>query len=73
VGITHAQRGNSAGASRLVQRGAGHLSRYAGQSRHGVDVSDLLRWCEQNATNPAAAIPRLRRSPPAPGAVVRTS
>jgi nitronate monooxygenase len=63
VGITHAHRGNGAGAARLVQRGAGNLRGYAGQSPHGIDVNGLLQWCEQNAPDPAAALPRLRCGP----------
>ncbi|HST80271.1 MAG TPA: DUF309 domain-containing protein [Kineosporiaceae bacterium] len=63
VGITHSHRGNSAGATRLVERGAGNLRGYAGQSPHGIDVNGLLRWSEQNAPDPSGALPRLRLSP----------
>jgi nitronate monooxygenase len=61
VGITHAQRGNRTGASRLVQRGAGHLKGYAAEVPHGIDVAGLLQWCERNAADPAGGeLPRLR-------------
>ena len=59
VGITHAQRGNQIGATRLLKRGAKLLGRYRAGSPHGIDVAELLRWCERNATNPSAEIPRL--------------
>jgi hypothetical protein len=68
VGITHAHRGNRAGASRLVQRGAGHLSGYAGQSPYGIDVDGLMRWCRQNAADPSAMLPQLRAVAQAPDA-----
>jgi nitronate monooxygenase len=60
VGITHAQRGNRTGASRLVRRGVGHLTGYAADSPHGIDVAGLLHWAERNAGDPAAELPRLR-------------
>jgi nitronate monooxygenase len=60
VGITHAQRGNRTGASRLVRRGAAHLAGYTARSPHGIDVAGLLEWSERNAADPAAELPRLR-------------
>lgn len=60
VGITHAQRGNHSGATRLVERGAGHLRRYAGDRPHGIDVAGLLQWCERNSAAPAANRLQLR-------------
>ncbi len=40
VGLTHVARGNTVGASRLVERGAGRLERYAGGGgpAYGMDV-----------------------------------
>jgi hypothetical protein len=40
VGLTHVARGNNVGASRLVERGAGRLERYAegGGPAYGMDV-----------------------------------
>jgi hypothetical protein len=40
VGLTHGERGNSVGAARLVERGAGRLEEYArgGGTTHGVDL-----------------------------------
>jgi uncharacterized protein len=44
VGLTHAARGNSLGASRLVERGAGRLERYVagGGPSYGMDVSGFV-------------------------------
>jgi hypothetical protein len=40
VGLTHVARGNTVGASRLVERGAGRLERYAdgGGPTYGMDL-----------------------------------
>jgi hypothetical protein len=45
VGLTHARRGNTVGASRLVQRGVGRLDRYlaGGGPTYGLDVAELVR------------------------------
>ena len=60
VGITHARRGNRTGATRLVERGAGHLRRHAGDVPHGIDLTGVLQWCDEHAQAPAAAPLRLR-------------
>ncbi|WP_338090869.1 DUF309 domain-containing protein [Planosporangium thailandense] len=57
VGITHAQRGNLAGAVRLVDRGVERLRPYAGTPPHGIDVAGVLAWHARNAADPAAADP----------------
>jgi hypothetical protein len=44
VGLTHAARGNAAGAARLVGRGAGNVAPYAADPPHGLDVAGLLAW-----------------------------
>jgi predicted metal-dependent hydrolase len=44
VGLTHALRGNAAGAVTLLSRGADRLSGYAGSEPHGVDVDGLIAW-----------------------------
>lgn len=67
VGITHAQRGNRTGASRLVQRAAGLLGPFAADPPHGIDVGELLRWCERNTTDPQAERPQLRPVAVTPG------
>jgi hypothetical protein len=74
VGLTHAARGNRAGAQTLLERGARSLGTASGTAvRLGVDDAGLTSW----ATGLAAAAagdapldprpPRLRR-PEAPGA-----
>jgi len=45
VGLTHAARGNSVGAQRLVERGAGHLQAYADGScltSFDLDVNSVI-------------------------------
>jgi hypothetical protein len=44
VGLTHVARGNSVGASRLVERGAGRLEGYdaGGGPTYGIDVLGFL-------------------------------
>jgi hypothetical protein len=44
VGLTHAARGNRAGAVALIARGAANLAGYRDQPPHGVDVPGLLAW-----------------------------
>ena len=42
VGLTHAQRGNAAGATALLERGAERVATFAGEPPHGIDVSCLV-------------------------------
>jgi uncharacterized protein len=42
VGITHIQRGNTAGAASVLARAANHLDDAVGAARHGVDVDALI-------------------------------
>ena len=42
VGLTHARRGNPAGAASLLRRGAARLAPYAGTGPHGIDVDAVL-------------------------------
>jgi predicted metal-dependent hydrolase len=44
VGLTHALRGNSAGAATLLRRGADRVSGYAEEPPYGIDVTALLDW-----------------------------
>ncbi|MEE1927074.1 DUF309 domain-containing protein [Streptomyces sp. TRM 70351] len=61
VGVTHAARGNTAGAVTLLRRGAGSIAPYEEAPPHGVDVAGLGAW--------AAALAReLPGAPAAPGA-----
>jgi len=44
VGLTHALRGNRAGAATLLRRGADRICGYADQPPYGIDVTGLLGW-----------------------------
>jgi uncharacterized protein len=69
VGLTHARRGNAAGASRLLRRSADRIEPYAGSPPHAIAVADLTAWARNlaahiDATAPAdlpatAMVPRL--------------
>lgn len=71
VGVTHARRGNPAGAVGLLSRGADRVERYAGGEPYRVDVPGLVRWAralvvriEQRGLADLAAtdlVPRLQR------------
>jgi hypothetical protein len=54
VGLTHALRGNPAGATTLLRRGVGRIGNYAGDP-HDIDVAGVISWAEQLAANPTAA------------------
>jgi hypothetical protein len=53
VGLTHAARGNQAGAAALTARGAANLAGYREQPPHRIDVAGLLAWAA--ATTEAGA------------------
>lgn len=42
VGLTHAQRGNGAGAAALLERGAERIAPFARRPPHGIDVAGLV-------------------------------
>jgi hypothetical protein len=46
VGLTHAGRGNTSGASALLRRGAVGIDPYRERPPHGVDVAGLRRWAD---------------------------
>lgn len=54
VGLTHAARGNSVGALRLVERGAGRLTAYAASEgpTYGLDLAAVAAWARASAANP---------------------
>lgn len=56
VGLTHAARGNSAGASRLLERGAGRLEEHAlrGGVTYGLDLTALADAARHHARDGAA-------------------
>jgi hypothetical protein len=49
VGLTHALRGNSAGAATLLRRGADRISGYVEEPPYGIDVIGLLDWARSLA------------------------
>jgi predicted metal-dependent hydrolase len=51
VGLTHAARGNSVGAVRLLERGAARLEEYdAGDgSTHGLDLTTVISCARRHA------------------------
>ena len=49
VGLTHAARGNAAGASRLLRRSADRIAPYAGSPPHAVAVVELIAWARELA------------------------
>jgi hypothetical protein len=49
VGLTHALRGNSAGAATLLRRGADRVSGYVDEPPYGIDVAGLLDWARSLA------------------------
>jgi hypothetical protein len=49
VGLTHARRGNIAGASRLLHRAADRIEAYAAAPPHGVPVAGLTAWARATA------------------------
>ena len=52
VGLTHAARGNGVGASRLVERGAGHLEAYgAGDgATYGLDLTEVVACARERVS-----------------------
>ncbi|MGP4058385.1 DUF309 domain-containing protein [Mycobacterium sp. 4D054] len=65
VGITQIQRGNPAGASALLRRGAGRLQEVGAPAPHSVDVDGLLGWAAHliGAVDAAAEISPSRLRP----------
>ncbi|SDP04973.1 hypothetical protein SAMN05660199_03108 [Klenkia soli] len=61
VGLTHAARGNAAGARTLLDRGAGHVAAAADVAAGlGVDGEVLARWARAVDVTAPAEPPRLR-------------
>ncbi|MER7006800.1 DUF309 domain-containing protein [Dactylosporangium sp. NPDC000555] len=56
VGLTHARRGNAAGAARLLARAALRIEAYRDDPPHGIDVDGLVAFVAQRREGP----PRLR-------------
>ena len=60
VGLTHAARGNQAGAVALVARGAANLAGYQDAPPHRVDVRGLLAWAAAVTEPASGAAPQSR-------------
>jgi hypothetical protein len=71
VGLTHAKRGNAAGAATLLDRGAGTIAPYAAAPPHGIDVAGAVRWARGLAADPQPGSPppqlRAPGTAPSPG------
>jgi hypothetical protein len=63
VGLTHAARGNGAGAASLLERGAANIEPFRARPPHGVDVEGLQTWAQTLA---AEAKVKVRVEPVAP-------
>jgi predicted metal-dependent hydrolase len=59
VGLTHAERGNTTGASALLLRSADRIEEYAGSAPHGIPAGALATWAREKARGDAEAMPRL--------------
>lgn len=46
VGMTHAARGNQAGAESLIRRGVENIWPYEVDPPYGIDIAGLLRWAK---------------------------
>jgi hypothetical protein len=57
VGVTHAARGNSAGAAALIVRAAERLRDYVDRAPNQIDVPGLLAWAESAELQLAVAPP----------------
>ncbi|MGI5242439.1 DUF309 domain-containing protein [Dactylosporangium sp. CA-139066] len=56
VGLTHAKRGNAAGAARLLERAALRIAAYGDDPPHGIDVTGIVAFVDEGAEG----VPRLR-------------
>jgi hypothetical protein len=67
VGLTHAARGNRAGAVSLLNRGAASIDPYAAEQVHGMDIGRIVAWSRTLAAQldseavavPVPSLPRL--------------
>ncbi|HSU34923.1 MAG TPA: DUF309 domain-containing protein [Propionibacteriaceae bacterium] len=57
VGVTHAERGNRAGALRLIGRARGRLETYARTRgpRYGLDLAAIIGWIRDREADPGDA------------------
>jgi len=57
VGLTHARRGNTTGAARLLRRAADRIEPYAAAAPHGVPVTGLVAWARNSADTIPGEVP----------------
>ncbi|MGW7514459.1 DUF309 domain-containing protein [Streptomyces sp. NPDC054796] len=64
VGLTHAARGNTSGATSLLLRAADGLAAFTDDPPHGIDIAALTAWAREAAASPATDLtpPPLRRT-----------
>jgi predicted metal-dependent hydrolase len=55
VGLTHARRGNAAGAARLLERAALRIAAYGDDPPYGIDVAGIVAFAKHGE-----GVPRLR-------------
>jgi hypothetical protein len=67
VGLTHLLRGNSKGATSLLQQGRARIRHYEDEPPHGLDIDGLAAWADHLLTEiergdpiPEPPTPRLR-------------
>ncbi|NJQ00333.1 DUF309 domain-containing protein [Streptomyces zingiberis] len=67
VGVTHAARGNTRGATALLERAADGIARHGATPPYSVDAAGLAAWARVSAAGlngdgpgPEATVPRLR-------------
>lgn len=63
VGLTHAARGNGAGAASLLERGAANIEPFRARPPHGVDVQGLQTWAQTLAAEAKVKV-RVEPVPP---------
>lgn len=64
VGLTHARRGNAAGALTLLRRGRSRIAGYAEHPPYGIAVSRLTAWADQLVADLGADPDRVPLAPP---------
>ena len=65
VGLTHLQRGNTAGAAALLSRGADRVAAYGSREPYGMDLAETVsvaRVLASSGADPTAAIAAIRRT-----------
>ncbi|GHJ45197.1 hypothetical protein Cs7R123_25390 [Catellatospora sp. TT07R-123] len=50
VGLTHARRGNAAGAARLLDRAADRIAGYRDRAPYGIAAAELATWAKTLST-----------------------